>query len=197
MVTKSSTMTCTGKVSITVTLAWTLLNSGIALIGYWFTAALIDNINWGRFRIQVITSISVTPLNRNTPPSPPVPTPPPFVHHLDTFKMHAHQPASVISLCTPASATECLVCIGLQLLGFSMVSILFFISAAKYSVLIEKKNIGVFQFIYFFSSFWGQFGPNCTTFLLAGAPSKPCNIMSIQGLRTVEPSNILLRTHDS
>ena len=22
--------------------------------------------------------------------------------------------------------------------------------------------------IYFFSSFWGQFGPNCTTFLLAG-----------------------------
>ena len=26
----------------------------------------------------------------------------------------------------------------------------------------------MFQFIYFFSSFWGQFGPNCTTFLLAG-----------------------------
>ena len=22
--------------------------------------------------------------------------------------------------------------------------------------------------VYFFSSFWGQFGPNCTTFLLAG-----------------------------
>lgn len=29
---------------------------------------------------------------------------------------------------------------------------------------------GTFQFIYFFSSFWGQFGPNCTTFLLAGVP---------------------------
>ena len=29
-------------------------------------------------------------------------------------------------------------------------------------------GIGTFQFIYFFSSFWGQFGPNCTTFLLAG-----------------------------
>lgn len=29
---------------------------------------------------------------------------------------------------------------------------------------------GTFQFIYFFSSFWGQFGPNCTTFLLAGMP---------------------------
>ncbi len=24
------------------------------------------------------------------------------------------------------------------------------------------------QFLYFFSSFWGQFGPNCITFLLAG-----------------------------
>ena len=30
-------------------------------------------------------------------------------------------------------------------------------------------GIHTFQFIYFFSSFWGQFGPNCTTFLLAGA----------------------------
>ena len=28
----------------------------------------------------------------------------------------------------------------------------------------------VFQFIYFFSSFWNQFGPNCTTFLVAGEP---------------------------
>jgi hypothetical protein len=37
-----------------------------------------------------------------------------------------------------------------------MVSILFFISAAKYPTLIKPNNIGVFQFIYFFSSFWGQ-----------------------------------------
>jgi len=50
-----------------------------------------------------------------------------------------------------------------------MVSVLFWVSAGKYNWLIEKNNIGVFQFIYFFSSFWGQFGPNCTTFLLAGA----------------------------
>ena len=57
----------------------------------------------------------------------------------------------------------------LQLLGFVMVSVLFWVSAGKYNWLIEKNNIGVFQFIYFFSSFWGQFGPNCTTFLLAGA----------------------------
>ena len=66
-----------------------------------------------------------------------------------------------------------------QLLGFSMVSILFFISSAKYNVLIEKKNIGVFQFLYFFSSFWGQFGPNCTTFLLAGAPACPMHTACI------------------
>ena len=56
----------------------------------------------------------------------------------------------------------------MQLLGFVMVSVLFWVSAGKYDWLVEKNNIGVFQFIYFFSSFWGQFGPNCTTFLLAG-----------------------------
>ena len=38
---------------ITTTLAWTLLNSGIALFGYYFSAWLIDDINWGRYRIQV------------------------------------------------------------------------------------------------------------------------------------------------
>ena len=73
MVIEPPTMFRIGKVSITVTLAWTLLNSGIALIGYWFTATLIDNINWGRFRIQVISSISVTPSNRTPPPSLPIP----------------------------------------------------------------------------------------------------------------------------
>ena len=39
---------------ITTTLAWTLLNSGVALIGYYFTAALVDNIYWGRVRIQLV-----------------------------------------------------------------------------------------------------------------------------------------------
>lgn len=46
----------------------------------------------------------------------------------------------------------------IQLLGFVMVTILFFVSAALFPVLILPANIGVFQFIYFFSSFWGQFG---------------------------------------
>jgi MFS family permease len=95
-----------GASGITSTLAWTLLNSGVALFGYYASAWLIDDINWGRYRIQQ--------------------------------------------------------------LGFIMVSVLFWVSAGKYDWLIEKNNIGVFQFIYFFSSFWGQFGPNCTTFLLAG-----------------------------
>ena len=45
---------------------------------------------------------------------------------------------------------------------------LFYIAGACYPSLVGKKGIPTFQFIYFFSSFWGQFGPNCTTFLLAG-----------------------------
>jgi hypothetical protein len=40
---------------ITSTLAWTLLNSGVALFGYYASAWLIDDINWGRYRIQVST----------------------------------------------------------------------------------------------------------------------------------------------
>ena len=48
------------------------------------------------------------------------------------------------------------------------VGILFYIAAAAYGPLTSKGGLGTFQFIYFFSSFWGQFGPNCTTFLLAG-----------------------------
>jgi len=44
---------CPAGSGITTTLAWTLLNSGIALIGYYFSAWLIDDINWGRYRIQV------------------------------------------------------------------------------------------------------------------------------------------------
>ena len=88
------------------TLLWTLLNSGVALIGYWLAAAVIDNPRVGRLR--------------------------------------------------------------LQLLGFGAVCVLFYISAAVYPSLTTKKGLPTFQFIYFFSSFWGQFGPNCTTFLLAG-----------------------------
>lgn len=94
------------KASLFTNIAWTLLNSGCALVGYYVAAFTVDSKYVGRIRIQ--------------------------------------------------------------LLGFAMVGILFFVSAIWYKELIKPGGIHVFQFIYFFSSFWGQWGPNCTTFLLAG-----------------------------
>ena len=38
----------------------------------------------------------------------------------------------------------------------------------RYDTLITPSYIHVFQFLYFFSSFWNQMGPNCTTWLVAG-----------------------------
>ncbi|KAK5038099.1 hypothetical protein LTS07_001567 [Exophiala sideris] len=57
----------------------------------------------------------------------------------------------------------------MQAVGFIMSFILFIIAAAAFPIL-DKKGPGghAFEFIYFFSSFWIQFGPNSTTFLLAG-----------------------------
>ena len=49
---RSDVLRCAAS-GITTTLAWTLLNAGVALFGYYMTAWLIDNINWGRYRIQV------------------------------------------------------------------------------------------------------------------------------------------------
>ncbi|KAK9842394.1 hypothetical protein WJX84_005508, partial [Apatococcus fuscideae] len=95
-----------GGASLLTNLLWTLLNSGIALIGYWVAAFLIDDIYYGRLRMQ--------------------------------------------------------------LFGFLFVAALFYVGAGAYIPLTKAGGIHAFQFIYFFSSFWGQFGPNCTTFLLAG-----------------------------
>ncbi|ETI29221.1 hypothetical protein G647_01674 [Cladophialophora carrionii CBS 160.54] len=56
----------------------------------------------------------------------------------------------------------------MQAVGFIMTFILFIIAAAAYPVLNVKGPGGkAFEFIYFFSSFWIQFGPNSTTFLVA------------------------------
>jgi len=55
----------------------------------------------------------------------------------------------------------------LQLLGFTMVTIVFLLCGLCYDDLVKKENIHTFQFLYYLSSFFGQFGPNCTTFLLA------------------------------
>ena len=40
--------------SLFTTLCWTLLNSGIALIGYWAAACVIDNRYMGRLRLQLL-----------------------------------------------------------------------------------------------------------------------------------------------
>lgn len=57
----------------------------------------------------------------------------------------------------------------MQAVGFIMSFILFIIAASIFPIL-NKKGPGAhgFEFIYFFSSFWIQFGPNSTTFLVAG-----------------------------
>ena len=56
----------------------------------------------------------------------------------------------------------------MQANGFLACFILFLIASALFTTL-EKPGapIKIFQFLYFFSSFWSQFGPNSTTFLLA------------------------------
>ncbi|KAL4434292.1 hypothetical protein ABPG75_000733 [Micractinium tetrahymenae] len=82
---------------------YNLLNSGVALVGYYFAAALVDRRWYGRVRMQAF--------------------------------------------------------------GFLMLFILFLLIAALYPTLLS--NTGAFQFLYLFSSFWNQLGPNCTTFLMA------------------------------
>jgi len=56
----------------------------------------------------------------------------------------------------------------MQANGFLACFILFLIASALFTTL-QKPGapIKVFQFLYFFWSFWSQFGPNSTTFLLA------------------------------
>jgi len=56
----------------------------------------------------------------------------------------------------------------LQQLGFLMDFILFVVPAFHFHYYAkEKANIGAFQAMYFLSSFFNQFGPNSTTFLVA------------------------------
>ncbi|KAG2491417.1 hypothetical protein HYH03_010206 [Edaphochlamys debaryana] len=90
--------------SLIQVLGWTLLNSAVALAGYYTAALTIDRPWMGRMRMQVM--------------------------------------------------------------GFAWMSLLFFICSLYYDTLIQPKWIHYFQFMYYFSSFWGQFGPNATTWLL-------------------------------
>jgi hypothetical protein len=55
----------------------------------------------------------------------------------------------------------------LQQLGFLMDFVLFVVPGWHYSYYTTKAHIGAFQTMYFLSSFFNQFGPNSTTFLVA------------------------------
>lgn len=55
----------------------------------------------------------------------------------------------------------------MQMVGFGMMAILFLFCGIFYDTL-STTQIQVFQFLYFFSSFWNQFGPNATTWLVPG-----------------------------
>lgn len=85
---------------------YTILNSAVALVGYFFAAWLVDKPWYGRVRCQYI--------------------------------------------------------------GFLWMFVLYIICAIAYPhLLASTAGLHGFQFLYFFSSFWNQFGPNCTTWLLA------------------------------
>ncbi len=56
----------------------------------------------------------------------------------------------------------------MQMMGFAWIFALFLVCAIAYKPLTKPSGIHWFQFLYFFSSFWGQFGPNATTWLLPG-----------------------------
>lgn len=88
-----------------VQMQWTLLNSGIALLGYYCAAFTIDRRWMGRRRLQCF--------------------------------------------------------------GFLMMFILFLLCGILYNEMIDHA-IGAFQTLYFLTSFFNQFGPNCTSFLVAG-----------------------------
>ncbi|TVY42790.1 Inorganic phosphate transporter, partial [Lachnellula subtilissima] len=56
----------------------------------------------------------------------------------------------------------------MQQLGFAMDFVLFLVPALHYNYYAKvKAHIPAFQAMYFLSSFFNQFGPNCTTFLVA------------------------------
>ncbi|KAJ5888144.1 hypothetical protein N7495_008185 [Penicillium taxi] len=56
----------------------------------------------------------------------------------------------------------------MQIVGFLLCFILFTVCCFKYDYYIQPANIHSFQAMYFLSSYFNQFGPNCLTFLVAG-----------------------------
>ncbi|PYH48540.1 MFS phosphate transporter [Aspergillus saccharolyticus JOP 1030-1] len=56
----------------------------------------------------------------------------------------------------------------MQIWGFLLCFIMFVVPAFKYDYYTQPAHIHSFQAMYFLSSFFNQFGPNCVTFLVAG-----------------------------
>jgi len=50
-------------------------------------------------------------------------------------------------------------------MGFFWIFVLFLAGAIWYTPLVNHY-LHLFQFMYYFSSFWGQWGPNATTWLI-------------------------------
>ena len=95
-----------GSPALSVSWLYSLLNTFIALAGYYCAFLTIDNKHWGRVRMQST--------------------------------------------------------------GFLIDFAIFLAAAAAFPQLVQPgAPIKAFQFIYFLSSFFGQFGPNCVTFLVA------------------------------
>jgi hypothetical protein len=55
----------------------------------------------------------------------------------------------------------------MQTVGFLMDFILFIVPGFHYKYYTSKEHVHAFQAMYFLSSFFNQFGPNCVTFLVA------------------------------
>lgn len=66
----------------------------------------------------------------------------------------------------------------MQAMGFLWIGFLFLMCTMFYHQLSSKALIHAFQFLYYFSSFWGQFGPNATTWLLP-AELAPTEVRSL------------------
>lgn len=64
--------------------------------------------------------------------------------------------------------------------------ILFLLCGILYNEMIDHA-IGAFQTLYFLTSFFNQFGPNCTSFLVAGeastAPAAAAAIVQSDGMQ--------------
>lgn len=71
----------------------------------------------------------------------------------------------------------------MQMLGFGVMSVLFATVSGGFNILNQPgTGAKVFQAIFFFSNFWVQFGPNCTTFLVAGEVYPPSVRSTLHGI---------------